>query len=196
MKTTLTVNLNQLIFNIDEDAYRELETYLGSIEERLDIIAEKQEILKDIESRIAEIFQQKLRKGKEVINIEDVQEVIKTIGSPEEFGEGGNFKQPEAQSTKPYKRMYRDPDNRVLGGVCGGIGAFWNFDPIFMRILFIILFLLYGSGLLIYLLMWIIIPEAKTPEQKEEMRGQAPSFQDIKKNVSKEFKNIKKKNKL
>ena len=95
-------------------------------------------------------------------------------------------------SYETTKRLYRDPDNRVLGGVCGGLGAYFNNDPLLFRILFIIIFFGMGSGLIIYLILWIAIPEARTTAQKLEMRGEPITIENIKKAVREEFENVKK----
>ena len=93
---------------------------------------------------------------------------------------------------KTTKRLYRDPDNRIIGGVCGGLSAYFNTDPILFRILFILISLGMGSGLIIYIILWIAIPEAATTAQRLEMRGEAVTIENIKRAVREEFENIKK----
>ena len=88
--------------------------------------------------------------------------------------------------------MYRDPDTRILGGVCGGMGAYWHIDPIIVRVLFLIALFGFGIGFLLYILLWIVIPVAKTTAQKLEMRGEPVTVENIKRFVREEFGNVKK----
>jgi len=199
MKTTITINLNNLLFHIEEDAYEALKKYLGQIQKSFNAIDEKDEILHDIEARIAELLKERLGKTREVIVMEDIDEIIKIIGNPEEIGESGKQnegygnreKTSYSRETYQRKRMYRDPDNRILGGVCGGIGAFLNIDPVILRVMFVIL-LFFGIGVIIYLILWIVMPEAKTFAEKCEMRGEPFNISNIGKNVKEEFENVKK----
>ena len=92
--------------------------------------------------------------------------------------------------------MYRDPDHRILGGVCSGMGAYWHIDPLIVRILFLVTFFGFGIGLLIYLLLWVVIPVARTTAQKLEMRGEPVTVENIKRFVREEFRNVKKNIKL
>jgi len=196
MKKTVSVNLGGFVFNIDEDAYKELQVYLSLIESHFAHDHGRQEIIDDIEARIAELFRAKTGTGKQVINIEDVQEVIKTLGKPEEMGEGESSEyeqeEPYTASYRTYRRIYRDPDNRIIGGVCSGLAAYWHFDPLILRIIFIVAFLGFGVGLFIYLILWIVIPEAKTVAQKLEMRGEPVTASNIGKAVRDEFNNFRK----
>ncbi len=89
--------------------------------------------------------------------------------------------------------MYRDPDNRILGGVCAGMGAYWGADPLIIRIIFVVATLIFLSGAIIYLILWVVLPEAKTTAQKLEMRGEPVTISNIGKAVKEEFENIKKK---
>ena len=196
MKTTITVNLGGLVFHIDEDAYEMLNTYLIAIEKQFNSEAERKDIMADIETRIAELFTEMLGKKRDVIRKEEVLKVIEIVGQPEDFMEEetsplgtSRKKSTTYQSTK---KLYRDPDNRVLGGVCGGLGAYFNIDPIVFRILFILIFFGMGSGLIIYIILWIVIPEAHTTAQKLEMRGEPITIENIKKAVREEFENVRK----
>ncbi|MBN2518877.1 MAG: PspC domain-containing protein [Bacteroidales bacterium] len=197
MKTTITINLNNILFHIEEDAYEKLKTYLNSIEEYFKNIDERREIIVDIEARIAELFKEKLGKTKEVITDSDVEEIIKIIGNPEEIGGTGQQSENKSEHEKSYskyskRRIYRDPDNRILGGVCSGIGAYLNTDPVIVRVVFVLIFLGFGIGLLIYILLWIVVPEAKTEAEKYEMRGESFNISNIGKNIKEEFENVKK----
>jgi len=200
MKTTITVNLGGLVFHIDDDAYKMLNTYLIAIEKQFNSEAERKDIMADIETRIAELFTEMLGEKRDVIRKEEVLKVIEILGQPEDFTEeespppGSSRK--KSATYRPTKRLYRDPDNRVLGGVCGGLGAYFNMDPIVFRILFILIFFGMGSGLIIYIILWIAIPEATTTAQKLEMRGEPITIENIKKAMREEFENVRKNMKL
>lgn len=193
MKKTISINLNGMLFNIDDDAYNRLEEYMKRIEAHFSGQDESKEIMNDIEARIAELLNERLGGSNKVISLNDIEEIIKTMGNPDEFGET----EQESQSKQQYhythrpRRLYRDPDNRVLGGVCGGIGAYMNIDPVIFRIIFVIIFFGFGVGLLIYLVLWIVIPEAKTTAQKLEMRGDPVNVSNIGSFIKEEFDNVK-----
>lgn len=189
MKKTLTINLNNTVYHIDNDAYELLQQYLNEVEERLSP-DEKQEVMADIESRISELFSEKLQKGKNVINIQDVEEVINILGKPNQFSEEEETEKETKQSTKTeggrFKRkFYRDPDNGVLGGVASGLAAFIGWDVVLVRVL-MILVLLFGWGTIIpiYLVIWLIVPAAKTISQKLEMQGEDVTAERIKSEIN------------
>ena len=195
MKRAISINLGGIVFNIDDDAYRELQTYLTQIESCFSDREESKEIMNDIEVRIAELFNEKITDYKKVITSKDVNEIIGIMGSPEQFGEPENestHKQRERFGPSGYRRMYRDPDNRILGGVCSGMSAYWRIDPIILRILFVIAFLGFGTGLIIYIILWVVLPEAKTKAQKLEMMGEKVNVSNIGKAFKEEFNNVKK----
>jgi phage shock protein PspC (stress-responsive transcriptional regulator) len=190
MKKTLTINLAGLVFNIDEDAYFVLQDYLEKIKTYFSEEKEVDDIMHDIEIRIAELLGEKITPTKQVVTLQDIEEIIKIMGEPHEFGDPDKEKKSTYYRTSA-KRVYRDPDNRILGGVCGGLGAYMGIDPIIIRIIFIVIFFGFGAGLLIYLILWIIIPEAKTTAQKLEMRGEHVNVSNIGGFVREEFENIK-----
>jgi len=127
-----------------------------------------------------------------VINLSDIEEIIKIMGNPSDFGAENNSEAKQNYNNeKAYKRIYRDPDNRVIGGVCSGLGVYFNFDPIILRILFVVALLGFGTGFLVYIILWIVLPEAKTYAQKLEMRGKPVNVSNIGKKVKEEFNNVK-----
>ena len=192
MKKTYTINLGGMAFVIDEDAYIKLNDYLDSIKNHFENENERKEILEDIELRIAEILKDTLSSKKEVISTVDIDNIIKIMGNPSEFGpEDEPQAKQEDDKERSYKRIYRDPDNRVIGGVCGGLGAYFQFDPIILRVLFVIALLGLGTGFFIYIILWIVIPEAKTFAQKMQMRGEEVNISNIGKKVKEEFDNVK-----
>lgn len=192
MKITVSINLGGYSFNIDEDAYSELKRYLKNIEIHFAGEESSSEILSDIESRIAELFRSKLTGYKQVINIIDVKEVISIMGNPEDFSGTEGPTRKEKFSTPGAHRMYRDPDRRIIGGVCAGMGAYWDIEPWIIRAVFLVLILGGGLGILIYLILYIVLPEAKTTAQKIEMKGDPVNIHNIKESVKKEFDNVRK----
>ncbi|MEI6815776.1 MAG: PspC domain-containing protein [Bacteroidota bacterium] len=200
MKKTVTVNIGGIVFHIDEDAYLLLSTYLESIKAHFHTSEGKDEITSDIEARIGELFTDKLKSGRQVINIDDVNEAIAIMGKPEDFGG-------EAKTTNSYvnddknqwssgnskRRVYRNPDDKVLGGVCSGISYYLDLDPLWIRLVFAIMFFGFGSGLLLYIILWVIIPEAKTTAEKLEMKGEKVNVENIEKNIKEEMENLKNK---
>ncbi len=194
MKKTVTINISGIIFHIDEDAFGKLSNYLETIKGYFTNSEGRDEIISDIESRIAEMLQAKINYSKQVITIEDINEVISVMGEPEQIGaaNGGEKKEPRSSAeTKTRKRLYRDPDNKVLGGVCGGIGAYFNIDPVWIRVAFVIALFLFGSGPLLYIILWIVIPEAFTTTEKLEMRGEPVNISNIEKSIHEEIGNLK-----
>lgn len=203
MKKTVTVNLDKTIFNIDDDAYQLLEAYLQSLNEHFGREEGGQEILNDIESRIAELFKERLGYGMQVITLQEVNEVIAIMGRPEEIenpleGEATDettahtetADTAEAPDTAPRRRrLYRDTDNRILGGVASGIAHYAGIDVTFIRVILVLLLPLWASSIWIYLLLWVCIPEARTTAQKLEMRGETPTVDNIRRAVEEEHEN-------
>jgi len=196
MKITVSVNLGGYSFNIDEDAYSELKRYLKNLELHFAGEESSAEILSDIETRMAELFRAKMTGYKQVITIQDVMEVISVLGTPEDIADNEGKSARDKFSSPGYHRMYRDPDHRIIGGVCAGMGAYWDIDPIILRVIFAALTLAGGLGVLVYLILYIVLPEAKTTAQKIEMKGEPVNIHNIKESVKQEFENVRKKMKL
>ncbi len=193
MKKTIRINIGGLVFNIDEDAYQKLRDYLNALNKRFSATAEGNEIIDDIESRIGDLFLQKTDDLKQVITLEDVEEIISIMGDPQEIDDESDENQDnKTKREKGAKRMYRDPDNRVLGGVCAGISHYLGIDPIIMRALFIILFFAYGVTFFVYILLWIVIPVAQTTAQKLEMRGKKVNVSTSERAIREEFEYMRK----
>src|SRR3989304_2523326 len=163
MKKTITMNLSGIIFHIEEDAYETLSKYLNTIKGYFKDSDGGDEIMADIESRIAEMLSEKLNTGKQAILIADVEEVIAIMGKPEDYaGENSNSETKEETKTeeqagerKRRRRVFRDPDEKILGGVCSGIANYFDFDPLWLRLGWVVLTLLGGAGILIYIIIWI-----------------------------------------
>ncbi len=195
MKKTFTINISGIIFHIDEDAYEKLQNYLGQIYKRFSQSEEGKEIIADIEARIAELFNDRLKESKEVVSLRDVEEVIEIMGDPNEFDEEDENSAEDAKPKtgsdyKTGKRLYRDPDSRIFGGVAAGIGAYFGVDPVFVRILFII-FAFFQVGIIAYLILWIAVPVARTTAQKLEMRGERVTVSNIERSITEEFNEVK-----
>ena len=195
MKKTFTINVSGIIFHIDEDAFERLNNYINSVKSHFSNVEGKEEIINDIESRIAEILQEKLTDSKQVINIEDIKNVVSVMGQPFEFDENEEQEKKEESyyyQARPVKRLYRNTEDSVVAGVCSGIAAYFHADPIWFRIGFIIA-LFSGFGFFLYLILWIAIPEARTTAERLEMRGEKVNISNIEKSISDEVGNLKEK---
>lgn len=183
MKKNISINIGGIIFHIEEDGFEKLKAYLDNINSYFANFQDSQEIISDIENRIAEIFLQKLKEDKQVINTEDVEALMATLGSIADFQEAENIEEPEEEKNETTseeafnvsedRKLYRDTKRKILGGVAAGIGYYFKIDPIWVRLLFIIpsviLSLLLGIGFFIpiaYIVLWIALPA--NPFLKEE----------------------------
>ena len=193
MKKTLTVNLGGTVFHIDEDAYRLLDNYLSNLKIHCRKEAGADEIIDDIERRISELFAEKLTAGSQVITITDVEEVIARMGKPEDM-EAENDSEPSvgnATRTTIHRRLYRNPDDKLLGGVISGMAAYLGWDVTLLRLLLLVV-LICGVGTLIpvYIVCWLVIPEARTAAEKLSMRGEAVTVENIGKTVTDGFEKV------
>jgi len=195
MKITVSINLGGYSFNIDEDAYAELKMYLKNLELHFAREESSSEILSDIETRMAELFRTKLTNYKQVINIEDVRQAISILGTPEDISDNNGPSARDKFSSPGYHRLYRDSDHRVIGGVCAGMAAYWDLEIWVVRLIFFVLAMM-GVGILVYLILYIVLPEAKTTAEKIEMRGNPVNIHNIKDSVKKEFDTVRKNMKL
>ena len=186
MKKTININLAGFVFYIDEDAYETLQKYLNNIRTYLGNTEGREEIIDDIESRIAELFSEK---QKQVITLNEVNEVIEVMGQPEDYM---SEEEPEEKTAgqQSSKRLYRDPDSTVLGGVCSGVGHYLNIDAVWIRLIFLAM-IWSGVSILFYFILWAIIPKAETTTQKLEMKGKAATFSNIEDYVRKGYENVK-----
>ncbi len=196
MKKTIKINLSGIVFNLDEDAYQELKNYLDSISSRFRDMEEGNEIISDIESRIAEIFQTKVSDKKQVITLDDVNEVIAIMGRPEDFYDAETLGSEtttggEEHSRKHHRKLYRDPDNAILGGVAAGLAAYFGIEAWIIRLLLVILTFPIQVIPIIYIILWIVVPKAETAAQKLEMRGEKVTVSNIEKTVKEEYETVK-----
>ena len=191
MKKTFTVNVNGIVFHIDEDAFNVLNDYLSSIKKHFSREDGRDEIISDIEARIAEILQGSISDQKQVITIEDIEKVIEVIGLPSEF-DGDEVFEESNSSSKKSKRLYRDPDNTMIGGVCSGLGSYFHSDPVWFRLVFVLAVVFgVGTGLIVYLILWIVVPEAKSTAEKLEMRGEKVNISNIENSIKEEIDKLK-----
>lgn len=165
MKKTVNVNIGNRAFILDEDAYNKLHNYLDEIGLRLNG-DEKQEVLEDIESRIADLLQECLSSRVQVVDLEQVKRVMAIIGNVREFGEPHHRPNPQPQPTPPIsaKRFYRSRTNRVIGGVCGGLAAYYQWDTLTIRILSIVFAIFTIIPFVVYIVLWIIMPAEELPQ--------------------------------
>lgn len=193
MKKTVSANISGQFFHIDEDAYEKLSGYLKVIRHYFSQQEGCDEILNDIESRIAEMLKEKVSDRKHVVTLNDVNEVVKIMGQPEDYLEGADpdvVPPPPVYSYESKRRIFRNPDDKILGGVCGGLGAYFNIDPLWIRLIWVFMVLAAGVGILLYLILWIIIPEAKTASEKLAMRGEPINVDNISKAVKDEMEGV------
>ena len=191
MKKTFTINISGTVFHIDDDAYERLNNYIFQINRHFGNDADAKEIVQDIESRISELFQERVKDGSEVITIAQVEEIIRIMGMPEAFADA---KEEEVFTKIPRsrsKKLFRDPDDRVLGGVCAGLASYFNIDPIIVRLLFVAFFFGGGSSLIIYVILWIVVPKAANTAQRLEMKGEEVNISNISKTIKEELQDVK-----
>lgn len=194
MNKTISINLGGFFFHIDEDAYSKLTRYLEAVKRSLSPEG-RDEIIKDIESRIAELFQEKNLNEKQVIGTKEVDDMIAIMGQPEDYKiddepQKNNSKNYNTNTQYTSKKLYRDKENSIIGGVLSGISHYLNIDPIWLRIFMAILMVFFGTGFVVYIILWIIIPEAKTTTQKLEMTGMPINITNIEKKVKESIDDI------
>lgn len=205
MKKIININLSSRLIPIEDSAYDTLRLYLDSLKKYFAQEDGADEIMSDIEGRIAEVFQDKLKKGAHCITDQDIEDIKASMGTPSQLedetnagSQGIGAEQAEKKTAfdfeqyiRPTKRFYRDPDHKLIGGVCGGLGAYFNIDPVVFRVLFVVFAVLYGTGFIIYLVLWFATPEAQSTAEKLEMRGEKVDLNNIKTTVQEEMKEFK-----
>lgn len=187
MNKTISINLGGFFFHIDEDAYQKLSRYFDAVKRSLSPNG-REEIMKDIESRIAELFQERIQNDKQVIGLVEIDAVIAIMGQPEDYKIDEETPNPSSfnafYSKNNVKKLYRDKENYIISGVASGFGHYLNIDPVWIRLLFVIIVVAgFGSPILIYLILMFIIPEAVTTSQKLEMKGEEITISNIERKV-------------
>ena len=196
MNKTININLGGYFFHIDETAYQKLRRYLDAISKSLsDDPQGKNEIIADIEARISELLSEKITDARQVVNEQDISNIIKIMGEPEDYEENetgyANNSSSYQRKKTSNRKLYRDGDDKFLGGVAAGVGHYLGIDAIWMRLLLIALFFSAGFGFLIYIILWVLLPEATTTAEKLEMEGEHVTIDNIEKKIREEFSAIK-----
>lgn len=200
MNKTIIININSIVFHIEEEAYEVLRSYMIDIKKHFGKSEDSQEILLDIENRIAEMFSEKIQAGrKEVISLEDVNHVITQMGKVSDFeNEDEETTEQSDFSTEGQvppnqivdKKLMRNPDDKILGGVCSGLGAYFGMEAKWMRLIFACFFLFGGTGVMFYIILWIVMPEAVSRADKMAMKGESPTLQNFKKSFDEEIQGL------
>ena len=197
MNKTVNINLAGIFFHIDEDAYLKLQRYLEAIKRSFTDSQGRSEIIADIEARIAELFSERIENHKQVIGVAQVDEIISIMGQPEDYlvddeifedEPQTNYRKSRARGTS--KRLYRDTDNSYVGGVSSGLAHYFGIDAIWIRLIWILLIFGAGTGVLLYILLWILVPEATTTSEKLMMTGEPVNISNIEKKIKDGFESV------
>ncbi len=191
MKKTVNINLAGTFFHIDEDAFGKLSRYLDAIKKSLSDPLGKDEIIRDIEARISELFSEKIESSSQVISLKELDEVIAVMGQPEDYRVDEELFDDEPlaytssrrdRTNASHKQLFRDVDNKFISGVSSGLAHYLKIDAIWVRLLWILLTILSsGTFIIIYILFWILVPAALTTSEKLKMGGEAVTISNIEK---------------
>ena len=188
MNKTVNINLSGFFYHIDEDAYLKLQNYLKAIKRSFAGSAGEDEIIADIESRIAELFSEKMKSEKQVISMTIVDQVIQIMGQPEDYMVDEDIFEDEPhtkarrEKSGPSKKLFRDTDNKYIGGVASGFGHYFGIDALWIRLVLILsVFLGFGAPIFIYIILWIFVPEAVSTAEKLQMKGEPINISNIEK---------------
>ena len=192
MNKTIIINMSGIIFHIEEEAYEYLKDYINKIKIHFVSYQDSKEIIADIENRIAEMFSEILLKEvKQVITYSDIENVETRMGKPSEF----SVDEEEVEQTEftegGNRKLYRDNDDKIIAGVCAGVSHYFNIDAKWIRIIFALLFVFFGFGIIPYIILWLILPKALTRTEKMEMKGQKINIQTFQKNIEDELSEVK-----
>ena len=193
MNKTVNINLGGMFFHIDEDAYLKLTRYFDAIKRSLNNSSGQDEIIKDIEMRVSELLNEKQISEKHVVGLKDVDEVITVMGQPEDYilEDEGKSNQSFNNSTRKHKKLYRDKEKGMIGGVATGLGHYFGVDAVWVKILFLVfVFAGFGTGILAYFVLWVVTPEAITTSEKLEMTGEPVTISNIEKKVREEIESL------
>ena len=196
MNKTININLANTLFHIDDEAYNKLKLYLEAIKRSFAGTAGNDEIIADIEARVAELFLEKMENERQVITQKEIDEVITVMGQPEDYMVDEDIfeDQPKNATTgapRKTKKLYRDIDQKYIGGVCAGLEYYLGIDVVWIRILFVLL-AVFGSGfgLIAYLILWALVPEASSTSQKLDMSGKPINISNIERKVKEGFDDV------
>ena len=194
MNKTVNINLAGIFFHIDENAYSKLQRYLEAIKRSFTDSQGRSEIILDIEARIAELFTERIKDENQVISIKEVEEVIAIMGQPEDYIVDEEIFEDEPQPRQTHstsRKLFRDTEHAYVGGVSSGLGHYFGIDPLWIRLAWVILFFGFGTGILIYILLWILMPSAETTADKLAMSGKPVNITNIEQKVKEGFGNVK-----
>ncbi|MBT8280001.1 MAG: PspC domain-containing protein [Muriicola sp.] len=194
MNKTVNINLANVLFHIDEEAFNKLKRYLEAIKRSFSGTAGSDEIIADIEARIAELFQERMENDRQVITMKEVDAVIQVMGQPEDYRVDEDIfedaPKTEERRASRTKKLYRDIDNKYIGGVSAGLEHYLGIDSLWIRLIFILLALTSGFGFIAYGLLWILVPEAVTTSQKLDMRGEPVNISNIEKKIKEGYDDV------
>ncbi len=197
MNKTIIININGIVFHIEEDAYEILKSYMTDVKRHFLNSADSHEITTDIENRIAEMFSEMLsRENRQVIVEADIKAVINQMGTVEDFEHADEDAVPNQHfSAYDYaggtRSLFRDPDLRLVAGVCAGLGNYFNISAIWFRLLFALTACIGGLGVVLYIILWIVIPRAVSRADRMAMKGQKLTLQGFKDNLEEEMSAVK-----
>jgi phage shock protein PspC (stress-responsive transcriptional regulator) len=196
MNKTIIININGIVFHIEEDAYEILKSYMTDVQRHFFNSADSLEITTDIENRIAEMFNEiLLREGTQVIVVQNVKTVVEQMGSVKDFEIEEDGGSPHAQQAFTYgtepRRLFRDPDDHLVAGVCSGIANYFDFNAVWVRLLFAVAVAFAGTGFILYIILWIVVPKAVTRADRMAMKGQKLDLQGFKTNFEQELNTVK-----
>lgn len=181
MKEITRIHLAKTPYDIELDAKEVLQKYLSEIKQMMG----SEDVMYEIEARMVELLGERGVQSNGIITMSDVEDLRSKMGLPKEFSDSESNEDSQADltpSNSPAKRLMRDTDNAIFGGVCAGIAAYWGINPLWVRLLFIISpFITFGTALLVYIIIWISLPEAKTAAEKLQMRGEPVTLDSLKK---------------
>lgn len=181
MKEITRIHLAKTPYDIELDAKEVLQKYLSEIKQMMG----SEDTMYEIEARMVELLGERGVQSNGIITMSDVEDLRSKMGLPKEFSDSESTEDSQADlapSNSPAKRLMRDTDNAIFGGVCAGIAAYWGINPLWVRLLFIISpFITFGTVLLVYIIIWISLPEAKTAAEKLQMRGEPVTLDSLKK---------------
>ena len=209
MNKTVNINLAGVFFHVDEDAYGKLQRYLAAIKRSFEGVQGEDEIIADIEARISELFSERIKDERQVISTKELDEVIAIMGQPEDYMVDDDIFEDTASSQKSSsrsssktqqakrisdRRFFRDTDNAYIGGVSSGMAHYMGLDPLWVRVGWVLLIALtwftLGGTALIYLALWVFVPEAQSTADKLAMRGKAVNIDNITEKVKEGFENV------
>jgi len=196
MEKTIIINIGNTIIHIEERAYELLKAYLNEVKHYFANHADDLEIVTDIENRIAELLTEQLEEQKkQVVDSANVNSVIGQMGRVQDFDNTDTEEEPvinTAYQAQPAdKKLYRDMDERVIAGVCAGVAHYLDFDVKWIRLAAVLTVFIGGTGILVYALLWIIMPKAKSRIEKMEMKGEPANLQGFQKNLDEELQAVR-----